>query len=94
MYMYMCVNPKDRLLEVQSNLSYLGALGLGGARNLDLFISQNTIKTHKLAVIGHRHPLNCPQFLQHQHKIWQIRCPVEGGARITGPDKRGLTNSL
>ena len=28
------------------------------------------------------HPLYCPQFLQYQHKIGQISCPVEGGARI------------
>ena len=28
------------------------------------------------------HPLYCPQFLQCQHKIGQISCPVEGGARI------------
>ena len=28
---------------VQSNLSYPGALGLGGARNSDLSVSQNTI---------------------------------------------------
>ena len=30
------------------------------------------------------HPLHCPQFLQDQHKIERISCPVEGGARITG----------
>ena len=30
-------------LHVQSNLSYPGALGLGGARNSDLSVSQNTI---------------------------------------------------
>ena len=30
------------------------------------------------------HPLYCPQFLQDQHKIERISCPVEGGARITG----------
>ena len=28
------------------------------------------------------HPLYFPQFLQCQHKIGQISCPVEGGARI------------
>ena len=28
------------------------------------------------------HPLYCPRFLQCQHKIGQISCPVEGGARI------------
>ena len=30
------------------------------------------------------HPLFCPQFLQCQHKMRQISCLVEGGARITG----------
>ena len=29
--------------KIQSNLSYPGALGLGGARNSDLSVSQNTI---------------------------------------------------
>ena len=32
-----------RKMSVQSNLSYLGALGLGGIRNSDLSVSQNTI---------------------------------------------------
>ena len=63
---------------IQSNLSYLGTLGLGGAHNSDLSVSQNTI------YIGcnRPHPLYCPQFLQCCHKIGQICCPVEGGARI------------
>ena len=30
-------------MTVQSNLPYPGALGLGGARNSDLSVSQNTI---------------------------------------------------
>ena len=32
-----------KIVNVQSNLSYPGALGLGGARNSDLSVSQNTI---------------------------------------------------
>ena len=33
---------------IQSNLSYPGTLGLGGARNSDLSVSQNTIEIHRL----------------------------------------------
>ena len=33
----------DEIIAIQSNLSYPGALGLGGARNSDLSVSQNTI---------------------------------------------------
>ena len=34
--------------------------------------------------IGYNRPhlLYCPKFLQCQHKIGQISCPVKGGARI------------
>ena len=41
-------------------------LGLGGARNLDLSVSQNTISFNR------PHPLYCPQFLQDQHKRLNI----------------------
>ena len=33
----------SRISKIRKNLSYLGALGLGGSRNSDLSISQNTI---------------------------------------------------
>ena len=33
---------------VQSNLSYPGTLGLGGAHNSDLSVSQNTVYIHRL----------------------------------------------
>ena len=36
------------VITIQSNLSYPGALGLGGARNSDLSVSQNTILIHRL----------------------------------------------
>ena len=64
------------VLAVQSNLSYPGTLGLGGARNSDLSVS------HKYIGCNRPHPLYCPQFLQCQHTIGQICCLVEGGARI------------
>ena len=34
--------------DIQSNLPYPGALGLGGARNSDLSVSQNTIYKDRL----------------------------------------------
>ena len=36
----LTTNPES---SIQSNLSYLGAFGLGGARNSDLSVSQNII---------------------------------------------------
>ena len=48
-------------LVIQSNLSYPGALGLGGARNSYLRIQYKYIGCNR------PHPLYCPQFLQCQH---------------------------
>ena len=41
--LYVCLSSRVHVNVVQSNLSYPGALGLGGARNSELSVSQNTI---------------------------------------------------
>ena len=73
MYLPVPNKPTSHPSPIQSNLSYPGALGL---RNSYLRI------LYKYIGCNRPHLLYCPQFLQCQHKIGQISCPVEGGARI------------
>ena len=72
----------SRSTYIQSNLSYPGALGLGGARKTE--ICPYLRIQYKCIGYNRPHPVYCPQFLQDQDKIERISCPVEGGARIIG----------